>query len=109
MGLIRKVISGAAAVATGGASLAVVQFRSDTERGTRQTKLLRRDLAASAARAAVPVGPPVVAEPSLPGRDGADELELIRRLHALKAAGALTEEEFELEKRQLLARASHRG
>jgi len=45
MGLIRKVISGSAAVATGGMSLGVVQFRSDTERGTRQISKLRRDLA----------------------------------------------------------------
>jgi hypothetical protein len=45
MGFIRKVISGSAAVATGGMSLGVVQFRSDTERGTRQLSKLRRDLA----------------------------------------------------------------
>jgi hypothetical protein len=44
VGLIRKVISGSAAVATGGLSLGLVQFRSDTERGTRQTKLARQDL-----------------------------------------------------------------
>jgi hypothetical protein len=42
MGLIRKIISGSAAVATGGMSLGVIQFRSDTERGTRQTKLSRQ-------------------------------------------------------------------
>ncbi|CAB4721905.1 unannotated protein [freshwater metagenome] len=42
MGLIRKIVSGSAAVATGGLSLGVIQFRSDTERGTRQTKLSRQ-------------------------------------------------------------------
>ena len=44
MGLIRKVISGSAAMATGGLSLGVVQYRSDTERATRQTKLLRQEM-----------------------------------------------------------------
>ena len=47
MGLIRKIISGTAASLTGGASLGIVQFRSDTERGTHQLKKLRRDLANS--------------------------------------------------------------
>ncbi len=37
-------VSGSLAVVTGGASLAVVQFRSDTERGTRETKKLRQEL-----------------------------------------------------------------
>jgi len=41
MGIIRKAISGSLAVFSGGASLGLVQFRSDTERGTRQTKKLR--------------------------------------------------------------------
>ena len=45
MGIIRKLISGSLAAGTGGASLGVVQFRSDTERGTRQTKKLRQELA----------------------------------------------------------------
>ena len=44
MGLIRKAIAGTAAAATGGLSLGVVQYRSDTERGARQTKLLRQEL-----------------------------------------------------------------
>jgi hypothetical protein len=44
MGFIRKVVSGTAASLTGGASLLVVQFRSDTERGTHQVKKLRDDL-----------------------------------------------------------------
>jgi hypothetical protein len=42
MGIIRKVISGSAAVATGGVSLAAIQFRSDTERAAYQTKKLRQ-------------------------------------------------------------------
>jgi hypothetical protein len=44
MGLIRKFISGSAAVATGGLSLGVVQFRSDTERAAHQTKLLKEEM-----------------------------------------------------------------
>lgn len=44
MGVIRKVISGTAALCTGGLSLGVLQFRSDTERGTRQTRLLREEM-----------------------------------------------------------------
>lgn len=47
MGFIRKVISGSAAVATGGASLAVIQYRSDTERNTRQLVKLRQEIARS--------------------------------------------------------------
>lgn len=44
MGLIRKAISGSLAAATGGLSLFVVQYRSDTERAARQTKLLRKEI-----------------------------------------------------------------
>lgn len=44
MGFIRKVVSGTAASVTGGASLFLIQFRSDTERGTHQTRKLRGDL-----------------------------------------------------------------
>ena len=47
MGILRKAISGSAAIVTGGASLAVVQFRSDTERGTRETKKLRKQIHSS--------------------------------------------------------------
>lgn len=47
VGLLRKIISGTAASLTGGASLGIVQFRSDTERGTHQLKKLRRDIANS--------------------------------------------------------------
>ena len=42
MGILRKVIAGTGAIMTGGASLAAVQFRSDTERNTRQIKKLRQ-------------------------------------------------------------------
>lgn len=44
MGFLRKTISGSLAVITNGLSLPLVQFRSDTERGTRQTKLLRLEM-----------------------------------------------------------------
>jgi len=44
MGIIRKAISGSLAVFTGGLSLGLVQFRSDTERGTREMKKLREAL-----------------------------------------------------------------
>ncbi len=42
MGILRKAIAGTGAFMTSGASLAVVQFRSDTERNTRQIKKLRQ-------------------------------------------------------------------
>lgn len=41
MGILRKAIAGTGAFMTGGASLALVQFRSDTERNTREIKKLR--------------------------------------------------------------------
>jgi len=44
MGILRKVISGSAAFMTGGASLAVIQFRSDTERTTHEIKKLRKSI-----------------------------------------------------------------
>jgi len=47
MGILRKAISGTAAALTGGVSLGVVQFRSDTERGTRQVKKLRKAVEAA--------------------------------------------------------------
>jgi hypothetical protein len=43
MGLIRKSFAGSLAVMSGGLSLGVVQFRSDTERVAYQTKLLRQE------------------------------------------------------------------
>lgn len=44
MGILRKTVAGTLAAFTGGASLAAVQFRSDTERGTRETKKLRKEI-----------------------------------------------------------------
>lgn len=129
MGLLRKAISGTLAVSTGGLSLGVVQYRSDTERGTRQTKLLREDeerryqesmslAAAQAGLAAAHAG--LDAQLALNAQAMAqsmyapahyseeifsvsatqsDSLAEIERLHALHLAGALTKEEFEAEKR----------
>lgn len=61
MGIIRKALAGSAAVATGGASLLVFQFRSDTERNTREIKKLRKSvdrasLAGGTASPSVPQG-----------------------------------------------------
>jgi hypothetical protein len=42
MGIIRKALSGSAALATNGMSLLFFQFRSDTERNTREIKRLRK-------------------------------------------------------------------
>lgn len=50
MGMIRKTLSGTAAVVTGGLSLAVFQFRSDTERNSLQVKKMRREFEKSAGR-----------------------------------------------------------
>ena len=55
MGIIRKAISGSMAVATGGLSLGVVQFRSDTERNTRQLVKLRQETARSGAGSGIVV------------------------------------------------------
>jgi hypothetical protein len=106
MGLIRKTISGTAAVMTGGLSLGVVQYRSDTERGTRQTKLLRKEqqagnghlarLAASQASAAPMISPQETSDGT------AERLERLQRLHELKVAGVLTDAEFQAQKRALL-------
>jgi hypothetical protein len=68
MGIIRKAISGSLASVTGGASLALVQFRSDTERGTRETKKLRQELARQGqAGTSSPTTPaaPVASSPSI--------------------------------------------
>jgi len=63
MGILRKVISGSAAFATGGASLAAVQFRSDTERNTREIKKLRKAIAASGSPEGVAIGAPGSVDP----------------------------------------------
>jgi hypothetical protein len=49
MGILRKAIAGTGAFMTGGASLALVQFRSDTERNTREIKKLREAVERSGA------------------------------------------------------------
>jgi len=49
MGILRKAISGSAAFMTSGASLALIQFRSDTERNTHQLKKLTEEIAKSGA------------------------------------------------------------
>jgi hypothetical protein len=131
MGLIRKIVSGSAAVATGGLSLGVIQFRSDTERGTRQTKLSRQAMerehqesmelqrrqmlsdeaemiaiqqsrsAAMARNTAVQQSAPQIAQ-SVPEVNISDRLEDIARLASLRDSGVLTEEEFESEKAAII-------
>lgn len=116
MGLIRKLISGSAAAATGGASLGVVQFRSDTERGTRQTKLLRRELErqdtdlatpSSAGRSTEALASPATSSQGAWGSSSSDSLtivELLERLAGLHSAGVLSDEEFAEQKARALAR-----
>lgn len=129
MGVIRKFISGTAAAVTGGASLGVIQFRSDTERGTRQTKLLRQDLerqhaellrqqelqaqaeqneviALHIAQSQRQVKPPeAIASPSVSSESQiSNDLENLQRLVKLRDAGVLTEDEFEREKSAILRR-----
>ena len=87
MGILRKAISGSAAILTGGASLAVVQFRSDTERGTRETKKLRKAIqgnnsATGLEGAAIPS---VVITPPTPGAGATDGLSLVSKLEAVDA------------------------
>lgn len=113
MGLIRKSLS----IATGGLLVpGLVQYRSDTERGTRQVKLLRQDeerrhqelLALEAGRSVNQQGrvaqnspAPVRQSAHVPQRSETqgELLAQIERLHALHLVGALTLEEFEAEKR----------
>ena len=131
MGLIRKVISGSLGYATSGLSLGVVQFRSDTERGTRQTKLLRQEMerghddtmalqrqkmisdeaemiAIQQTRSAVVARNIAVSQntphavPSASQINISDHLDDIARLASLRDSGVLTEEEFELEKAAII-------
>ena len=130
MGLIRKSLS----IATGAAFFpGIVQYRSDTERGTHQTKLLRQDearrhqeamtLAAAQARLAaaragldaqVALNAQAMAQANYAPVQYAQEIQSapakqsdllaeIERLHALHLAGALTKEEFESEKRSRMS------
>lgn len=131
MGLIRKVISGSLGYATSGLSLGVVQFRSDTERGTRQAKLLRQEMerghddtmalqrqkmisdevemiAIQQTRSAVVARNIAVSQstphavPSASQINISDHLDDIARLASLRDSGVLTEEEFELEKAAII-------
>lgn len=132
MGLIRKVISGSAAIATGGASLGVVQFRSDTERVAHQVKLQRlqeqqqheelmemysnqaaamkaeREAASELNHSEVQqsaMSAPAV-DPASRRHDSAptvaDRLADIERLAALRKSGVLTDAEYEVEKLAIL-------
>jgi hypothetical protein len=77
MGIIRKAISGSAAIMTGGASLAVFQFRSDTERGTRETKKLRKTIQNQSSSPGVSVTEPsVLAGQQILGAGSTDALRL---------------------------------
>jgi hypothetical protein len=129
MGLLRKLISGSAAVATGGISLGVVQFRSDTERSTRELKLQRlqdrqqheelkamyADEAAAieAERASASISFEArrhQATTSLRPADTdhqqeksiADRLGDLERLVALRDSGVLSQVEYEQEKQAIL-------
>ena len=129
MGLLRKLIAGSAAVTTGGLSLGVVQFRSDTERSTRELKLQRlqdkqqhEELKAMYADEAAAIeaersspsvssqARPRQATPSLPRAEIdhqqevsiADRLGSLERLVALRDSGVLTSVEFEQEKQAIL-------
>ena len=126
MGLFRKVISGSAAVATGGLSLAAVQYRSDTERGTRQTKLLREeqqkanDLALAELEVqheilkaqtqsmkrqlpAERVSVPVEESKPIAGTTPLEQVEMLERASSLFERQVLTPEEFEAEKAKIIA------
>ena len=77
MGIVRKVLSGSAAMMTGGASLAVFQFRSDTERGTRETKKLRKTIQNQSSLPGVGVSEPnVVVGQQILGAGSTDALRL---------------------------------
>ena len=118
MGWIRKSLS----LGLGVTGLpGVVQYRSDTERGTRQVALLRQDeyrrhqelmaLQANAQAAELRAAnqqltraqsaPSLIQQFSpapLKSETQSDLLAQIERLHALHLAGVLTKEEFEAEK-----------
>ncbi len=86
MGIIRKIISSSAAMVTGGASLTVVQFRSDTERGTRETKKLRRAIQGNnSATGLEGAAIPTVGITPTPGAGATDGLSLVSKLEAVNA------------------------
>lgn len=128
MGLIRKAISGTAAIATGGASLGVVQWRSDTERVAHQTKLLRKEIERQHEESLALQKDHVQVHESQRDRTGqvpspgsvmtnttalestasgpvsmSHRLDDIARLSRLRNAGVLSEEEFQAEKRSILS------
>lgn len=121
MGVIRKVISGTAAICTGGLSLGVLQFRSDTERSTRQTRLLREEMERQhrermemdaayleASRIALSDKGKTSMKAKDPHRESVTtQLDNIARLAILKEKGALTDEEFESEKKKLLSKLAY--
>lgn len=122
MGFIRKAISSTVFLGTG---VPVVQFRSDTERGTRQTKLLRREIerqgraAASQSQAFLSAQqlPVETAEPRASREAKAPapkkseskierdmrRYELLSKLGELRDTGVLSEAEFQAEKGSLLS------
>ena len=120
MGLIRKIVSGSAAMATGGMSLGLIQFRSDSERGEElqrqqmvsdKAEMIAIEQSRSAAIArntAVQQSAPQVAQnahhvvQSAPQANISDRLEDIARLASLRDSGVLTEEEFESEKAAII-------
>ncbi len=132
MGIIRKALSGSAAGVTGGVSLLFLQFRSDTERITRELKLQGRresrehhELMASHAhlsaamrveqivnamstkngetqRSVSSSAPTPIASAETHTKSITDRLADIDRLATLRANGVLSEEEFEKEKQAIL-------
>jgi len=121
VGFIRKAISSTVFLGTG---VPVVQFRSDTERGTRQTKLLRREIerqgraatAQSREFASTQQLPVEKVEPRVPREAKAPtpkkseskieqdmrRYELLSKLGELRDKGVLSEAEFQAEKGSLL-------
>ena len=112
MGILRKVISGTMAVGTGGLSLMAVQYRSDTERGTRATKQLRNEVARQNANfipgyetqqfAPLPMVSYPVIPPAAPVQPSKVKYETLRKAADLRRDGAITEGEFQALKKSIL-------
>lgn len=107
MGYLRKMLSIGSTFATG---VPVVQFRSDTERAARQTKLLRQDVARNSFS-----GPPMVMRQTTPAAKRASanrqsnnrakrlsSLDDLQRLHTLLEQGVITEDEFAEAKSEIM-------
>lgn len=84
MGILRKAISGSAAFMTSGASLGLIQFRSDTERNTRQLKKLTEEIAKSGSSGGLVSAMPGIAAVDTPA------VSLNLTTHAATDAVALT-------------------